>query len=52
MTEDEMAEWHHQLNGHEFEQNELAMDGEAWHAIVHGVTKSQTQPKWLSMHAC
>ena len=20
MTEDEMTEWHHQLNGHEFEQ--------------------------------
>ena len=20
MTEDEMAEWHHRLNGHEFEQ--------------------------------
>ena len=20
VTEDEMAEWHHQLNGHEFEQ--------------------------------
>ena len=22
----------------------------AWQGIVHGVTKSQTQPKWLSMH--
>ena len=22
---------------------ELAMDREAWHAVVHGVTKSQTQ---------
>ena len=21
-TEDEMAEWHHQLNGHEFEQTQ------------------------------
>ena len=21
MTEDEMVGWHHQLNGHEFEQN-------------------------------
>ena len=22
MTEDEMAEWHHQLNGNEFEQSQ------------------------------
>ena len=28
-----MAGWHHQLNGHEFEQTpELVMDREAWHA--------------------
>ena len=31
MTEDEMVGWHHQLNGHEFEQAlELVMDREAW----------------------
>ena len=44
MTEDEMVGWHHQLNGHEFEQ-ELG-DGEgqgSWRATVHGVTKSQTR---------
>ena len=42
MTEDEMVGWHHQLNGHEFEQ-ELG-DGEgqgSWRATVYGVTKSQ-----------
>ena len=43
-TEDEMVGWHHQLDGHEFEQA-LVMDREAWHAAVHEVTKSWT---WLS----
>ena len=28
MTEDEMAGWHHQLNGHEFEQVPGFGDGE------------------------
>ena len=41
MTEDEMAGWHHQLNRHEFEQALGDSEGqEAWHATVHGVTKS------------
>ena len=44
MTEDEMVGWHHQLDGHEFEQAPgLLMDREAWHAAVHRVTKNQTQ---------
>ena len=44
MTEDEMAGWHHQLDGHEFEQALGDGDGqEAWRAAVHGVTKSQTR---------
>ena len=32
MTEDEMVGWHHQLNGHEFEQ--LLGDGEGQGGLV------------------
>ena len=43
MTEDEMAGWHHRLNGHEFEQT--AGDGEGQRTlacIVHGVAELDT----------
>ena len=44
MTEDEMVGWHHQLDGHEFEQPpDLLIDREALHAAVRGVAMSQTQ---------
>ena len=43
MTEDEMAGWHHRLDGHEFEKLwELVMDREAWFAGVHGLGKGRT----------
>ena len=43
MTEDEMAGWHHQLDGRLSEFRELVTDREAWHAAIHGVAKSQTR---------
>ena len=43
MTEDEMAGWHHQFNGHEFEQApEIVMDREAWGAALHEVAEPDT----------
>ena len=39
-----MVGWHHQLNGHEFQQALGDGEGqEGWRAVVHGITKSQTR---------
>ena len=44
MTEDEVVGWHHQHDGHEFEQALGVGDGwGAWCAAVHEAAKSQTQ---------
>ena len=41
--QNEMIGWHHQLNGHEFEQTPGDSERqEAWCAAVHGVAKSWT----------
>ena len=39
MTEDEMAGWHHGLDG----LRELVMDREACPAAIHGIAKSRTR---------
>ena len=44
MTEDDMVGWHHQLDGHGFEQGLGVGDGQGgWRAAVHGVTKRWTR---------
>ena len=43
-TEGAMVGWHHWLNGHGFEWTlGVGDDREAWHAAVHGVTRSRTR---------
>ena len=41
MKEDEMAGWHHQLNGHELSKlGETAKDRETWCAAVRKIAES------------
>ena len=43
-TEDEMAGWHHQLDGHGLGRLwEFVMDREVWLAVIHVVAKSRTR---------
>ena len=44
MTEDEMAGWHQDsMDVSLSELQEMVMDREAWHAVIHGVAKSWTR---------
>ena len=42
-AEDELVRWHHQLNGHEFEQTDIVKDRRTWCAPAHEVSKIQAQ---------
>ena len=47
MTEDEMVGWHHQLNGHEFEQAPRDGDGQgclAWYSACGCKESDMTEP--------
>ena len=52
-TEDEMAGWHHWLDGHQFEWTPgVVMDREAWRAVNHGVAKSRTRlSNWTELNS-
>ena len=52
MTEDEMSGWHHWLDDMSLsELRELVMDREAWHATIHGISKSRTRLRdWTELN--
>ena len=42
-TEDEMAGWHHRLDGRSLSELwKMVMDREAWRSVIHRVAKSRT----------
>ena len=48
-TEDEVVEWHHRLNGHEFEQTPGVGEGQG--SLVWWIAKSQTQlSNWTELN--
>ena len=51
-TEDEMAGWHHRLNGREFKWTPGVADGlEAWRAALHRVPEIRTQlSNWTELY--
>ena len=49
MTEDEMVGWHHQLDGHEFEQALGVADGyQPWDFFGRDDAKAETPVLWTS----
>ena len=52
MTEDEMVEWHHGLNGHEFEQTLGVGDGQGSLTLEEGMTTHSSVLAWRISSLC